>query len=61
MRELAAINVDYITVGHLLVRSLPLISSLTEANGYTTELHIRYFYILKQLMILLGLKLCLRY
>jgi len=56
MKELATNNVDYITVGHLLARSLYLRSSLTEANGHTTELYIRYFYILKQLMILLGLK-----
>jgi hypothetical protein len=56
MKELVAINVDYTTVGHLLVRSLHLRSSPTEANGHTMELYVRYFYILKQLMILLGLK-----
>jgi hypothetical protein len=33
MKELVTIKVDYITVGHLLVRSLHWRSSLSEANG----------------------------
>jgi hypothetical protein len=56
MKELETINVDYTTVGHLLVRQQHLRSSLSDANGHTMELYIRYFYIVKQLMILLGLK-----